>query len=56
MTFLSDAGGHLDLGIYLEWPYNSEFKLDFQCNIVNGRGRVSIVDDLVAGEAHVPNQ
>ena len=21
MTFLSDAGGHLDLGINLEWPY-----------------------------------
>ena len=23
MTFLSDAGGHLDLGINLEWPYIS---------------------------------
>ena len=21
MTFLSDTGGHLDLGINLEWPY-----------------------------------
>ena len=21
MTILSDAGGHLDLGINLEWPY-----------------------------------
>ena len=24
MTFLSDAGGHLDLGINLEWPYRPQ--------------------------------
>ena len=34
MTFLSDAGGHPDLHIDLEWPYNTGLNIKFPWNIL----------------------